>query len=81
MVRSSLSRIRARVDRLAGQIGVGPGCPVCRDDEAQTHVRWRNQGDGEPPAESTQRTCAGCGRSYEVSFILVGWMEPKEALS
>ena len=76
-MRGSLSSLRARVDRLAGRLGSGAGCPVCREDEARVRY-WHRLGDDPPfgpgdlPAPS--QTCTACGRTYARQHCVI-WHE------
>ena len=38
MMRRSFSTVRARVDRLAAQIGSLVGCSICQEDEARVQA-------------------------------------------
>ncbi len=75
----SLSRVRARVDKLTGAFVRG-GCPACREDDAQTRYQWvrdvqaggvGQELDEDVPASKT--TCDHCGRTYALSVVTVGW--------
>ena len=76
----SLSRIRARVERLTGEFVRG-GCRVCREDEARPRYRWvrdvqaggvGDEQDEDVPPESA--TCAQCGRTYALSYGILSWL-------
>ncbi len=83
-MRGSLSRVRTRVERLAGQI-VRAGCPVCRGDEARMRFCWHDV-LADPPVSvadvlATQppsKTCSACGRTYALRYTVIGWeqLEP-----
>lgn len=72
-MRSSFSSIRARVERLAAQVGQpGGGCPVCRGDQAQ--IRFCHELDGVSDGLgqiSQQATCPACGRTYALDYVLI----------
>ncbi len=78
-MRGSLSRVRTRVERLAGQI-VRAGCPVCRGDEARMRFCWYDV-LADPPVSvadvlATQpqsKTCSACGRTYALRYTVIGW--------
>ena len=80
-MRGSLKGVRARVDRLAGQM-VRDGCPVCREDEARTRFCWHDV-LADPPVSVTEvlakepqlKTCTACGRTYELTYTVIGWQE------
>ncbi len=79
-MRRSLSGVRARVDRLTGQLGRGAGCPVCREDEARVRVRHKMGGDapsgpGDGPATASQ-TCSACGRTYARRHLVIQHEQP-----
>ena len=76
----SLSRVRARVEKLSGAFLRG-GCRVCREDEARIRYRWvdnREAGgvgsrkDEDVTAPPTA-TCIQCGRTYALSYGTIGW--------
>ena len=73
MALRSLARVRARVEKLAGQV-VREGCPTCRKDEARTEYHW-DSGDGldDAPTEPRRKTCERCGRAYELSCVVIAW--------
>lgn len=80
MTMRSLSRVRARVDRLPAQSGSGAGCPVCREDEARVRLRHHTLDDSpsytadELPAAS--QTCTACGRTYALRRLVIWHEQP-----
>jgi hypothetical protein len=83
----NLSGIRARVERLAAQIGAhGGGCLVCKQDETQVRFWWHNAAepplaalDAELAALPQTRTCERCGRTYALQYTVVSDLTPCEA--
>ena len=77
-MRRSLSGVRARVDRLTGQLGSGAGCPVCREDEARVRV-WHHTGDDRPSGAGdglAPQTCTVCGRPYARRHVVIRHEQP-----
>ena len=76
-MRRSLSGVRARVDRLAGQLGSRAGCPVCQEDEARVRL-WHRFGDDAPFSHGNElapsQSCSACGRTYERRRLVI-WYE------
>ena len=78
-MRGSLRGIRSRVERLAGQV-VRDGCSVCREDEAADRLCWRDT-LADPPVTVTEllakepqsKTCTACGRTYALTYTVIGW--------
>ncbi len=75
-MRGTLRGVRARVDRLAGQLGSGAGCSVCWEDEARVRLWHRMGGDppfgpGEGPATASSQTCPACGRTYALRHLVI----------
>ncbi len=76
-MRGSLKGVRARVERLASQV-VRDGCKACRGDEAKIRYHWRDAGSlrsvNDELADRPQvETCAVCGRTYPLKYMIVGW--------
>ena len=73
-MRGTLRGVRARVDRLAGQLGSGAGCPVCHDDEARVRF-WHRMGDDPPFGQGDRlapsQTCIACSRSYARRHLVI----------
>ena len=72
-MRRSLSGVRARVDRLTGQLGSGAGCLVCGEDEVRVRL-WHLMGDDPPFSPSdglAPQTCSACGRSYGRRHLVI----------
>jgi hypothetical protein len=74
-MRRSLGGVRARIERLAATIGeIGAGCAVCREDGAQIRLWWHDKQrrlDAELAELERSKTCAACGRDYEVNYTVV----------
>ena len=75
----SLSRVRARVEKLSRAFGRG-GCPVCREDEARVRV-WHQMLDDPPsgPGDglaTASQTCTACGRTYAYRHIVIQHEQP-----
>ena len=73
-MRGSLSRVRARVDRLASQL-LRDGCPVCLGDEARVQV-WHHMRDDPPSGTgdglaTASQTCTACGRTYALRHLVI----------
>ena len=79
MMRRSFSTVRARVDRLAAQIGSLVGCSICQEDEARGRTCWRDvdaerSSDGDDLAALPQSsTCSACGRTYALRYTVYSW--------
>ena len=77
-MRGSLRGIRSRVERLARHMR--DGCTACRGDEAKIRYHWRDTRSGslrsvnDELADRPQvETCAACGRTYPLRYVIVGW--------
>ena len=69
-MRGPLSRIKARVDRLAGEV-VREGCPACRKAETtpryMVEIEHPEAVDFGPKSE----TRSVCGRTYPLTHVLI----------
>ena len=72
-MRGSLSRVRARVERLAQQL-VRTGCAVCQEDEAAVRIRWKDDGEVSELAPNSA-TCQECGRTYPLDYTVLRWAD------
>ena len=72
-MRGTLAGVRRRVDRLAGL--VMNGCTVCRKDEMTVRYDWQDKRTRHVPRAPKPQveTCAVCGRTYPLKYMVVGW--------
>jgi hypothetical protein len=77
ILRNSLTNVRGRLDRLAARLdlGQGGGCPVCRPDEQQVRLAFERI----PPEAPLSKTCAACGRSYQLEYVTFCWLPPQSS--
>ena len=69
-MRRPLSRLRARVDRLAGEV-VREGCSACRKAEATPRYTIEIERPETVDFGPESETCLVCGRTYPLTHVLI----------
>jgi len=74
-MRSSLTSVRGRLERLAARLDLeqGGGCPGCRPDEQRVRFAFERI----PADLPLSNTCAACGRCYALNYFTFSWLPPQ----